>query len=160
MWGGESASSADEEAGGIEGDGKRRSVKRAFVRLALGPVREYPSLWELAHSAWDLSYFTGLASKKTATAGELEIKRAANLHPMFPEKWKVRLRCLIDMVRQLGPPHVFITLTVYEWSLAYHVSALSQMQDLLRRRTNLSGPESWRAAHVLTHVFQVSLALL
>ena len=55
----------------------------------------------------------------------------------------------MDMVRQLGPPTLFITSAPYEWSFPLHEWVEDEMKKQLRSKLHLPVAETLHIAHVL-----------
>ena len=70
-------------------------------------------------------------------------------HSFTPEYWKVRHDGLMDMVKQLGLPSLFITIAPYEWTFPYADWIVDEMQKELRAVLHLPVAETLHIAHVL-----------
>ena len=66
-----------------------------------------------------------------------------------PEYWSTRHAGLVDMVKQLGYPDLFITFAPYEWSFPYHAWVEDEMSKQLRSKLHLPVAETLHIAHVL-----------
>ena len=75
-----------------------------------------------------------------------------------PEYWRAHHACLIDMVRQVGWPTLFVTIAPWEWSFPYHVWIMDEMVTMLRSRLHLPAAETLHLAHVLTQCVKGLLA--
>ena len=107
------ADSEDEDAE----DGQRHSTKRAYAALALSARIGYGSSYEFLHFAYDLNLWSALgAKKKTSTEYDILMRVLMKGHSFSPLYWKAVHWALLDMVRQMGYPKVFWTISPYEWS--------------------------------------------
>ena len=70
-------------------------------------------------------------------------------HSFSPLYWRAFHFALLDLVRQLGYPRVFFTLSPYEWTFPYHEFVRDEMNKLLRARLRLPLPEILHISHVL-----------
>ena len=149
------ADSEDEDAE----DGQRHSTKRAYAALALSARIGYGSSYEFLHFAYDLNLWSALgAKKKTSTEYDIPMRVLMKGHSFSPLYWKAVHWALLDMVRQMGYPKVFWTISPYEWSLPYHVWLLDEMAKELRGRLRLAVAESLHVTHVLIQVVKGLLA--
>ena len=62
------------------------------------------------------------------------------------------------MVRQIGPPTFFFTISPFEWSFPYHEWVRNEMAVMLRSRTQLPLAETLHMAHTLTEVIRGMIA--
>lgn len=149
------AESEDEDAV----DGQRHSTKRAYAALALSARIGYGSSYELLHFAYDLNLWSALgAKKKTSVDHDIPMRVLMKGHSFSPLYWKAVHWALLDMVRQMGRPKVFWTISPYEWSMPYHVWLLDEMAKELRGRLHLAAAESLHVTHVLIQVVRGLLA--
>ena len=149
------AESEDEDAE----DGQRHSTKRAYAALALSARIGYGSSYELLHFAYDLNLWSALrAKKKTSVDYDIPMRVLMKGHSFSPLYWKAVHWALLDMVRQMGYPKVFWTISPYEWSMPYHVWLLDEMAKELRGRLHLAVAESLHVTHVLIQVVRGLLA--
>ena len=81
-------------------------------------------------------------------------------HSFSPLYWKAVHWGLIDLVRQLGYPKLFWTLSPHEWSFLYPAWILDEMSKELRGRLHLAAPESLHITHVLLQVVRGTVACL
>ena len=70
-------------------------------------------------------------------------------HSFSPLYWKSVHWALLDMVRQLGYPKIFWTISPYEWSMPYHEFVRDEMSKELRARLRLPVTETLHITHVL-----------
>eukprot|EP00971_Amphidinium_carterae_P126405 2504163-Amphidinium_carterae.1 len=73
-----------------------------------------------------------------------------------PLYWKSIHWALLDMVRQVGYPKIFWTLSPYEWSFPYHEWLMDTMRKELRRRLRLPVAETLHLTHVMLQVVNSS----
>ena len=73
-------------------------------------------------------------------------------HSFSPLYWKSVHWALVDMVRQMGYPKLFWTISPYEWSMPYHEWMLDEMAKELRGRMDLPVAETLHLTHVLLQV--------
>ena len=148
-----SLSSDDKDETGGAADGERHSVKRAYTALALSSRIGYGSSYEILHFAYDLSLWSALgAKKKTSSDYDLPMRVLMKGHSFSPLYWKAVHFALIDMVRQMGYPKIFWTISPYEWSMPYHQWMLDEMAKELRGRMDLPVAETLHLTHVLLEV--------
>lgn len=157
------ASSGEEGQQPMEGeddaDGQRHSTKRAYAALALCARVGFGSSYELLHFAYDLNLWTALgAKKKTSREYDMPMRVLMKGHSFSPLYWKAIHWALLDMVRQLGYPKIFWTISPYEWSFPYHEWILDEMAKELRGRLHLAVAESLHVTHVLIQVVRGLLA--
>lgn len=143
---------ADEAAEGAE-DEERHSTKRAYAALALASRIGYGSSYEILHFAYDLSLWSALGAKKrTSMDYDMPMRVLMKDHTFSPLYWKAVHWALIDMVRQMGYPKIFWTISPYEWSMPYHQWMLDEMAKELRGRMDLPVAETLHLTHVLLQV--------
>ena len=70
-------------------------------------------------------------------------------HSFSPLYWLSVHWALLDMVRQIGYPKIFWTLSPYEWSMPYHEWVRDEMSKALRSRLHLPVAETLHVTHVL-----------
>ncbi|CAE7935439.1 unnamed protein product, partial [Symbiodinium necroappetens] len=146
---------ADEEGD----DGKRHSVKRSYAALALSACLGYGSSYDLLHFAYDLSLWSSLgAKKKTSTDYDVPMRVLMKGHSFSPLYWKAVHWALIDLVRQMGYPKIFWTISPYEFSMPYADWILDEMAKELRGRLDLPVAETLHITHVLLQVVRGLLA--
>ena len=142
-----------DEAGEEEGDLARHSVKRAYAALALASRIGYGSSYKILHFAYDLSLWSALgAKKKTSMEYDLPMRVLMKGHPFSPLFWQAVHWGLIDMVRQMGYPKIFWTISPYEMSMPYHQWMLDEMAKELQGRMDLPVAETLHITHVLLEV--------
>ena len=151
-----SSDDSHSEAGGA--DGERHSVKRAYAALALCSRIGYGSSYDLLHFAYDLCLWSALgARKKTSSDHNVPMRVMMKDHSFSPLYWKSVNWALVDMVRQMGYPKVFWTISPYEWSMPYHEWMLDEMAKELRGRMDLPVAETLHLTHVLLQVVKGGL---
>ena len=126
----------------------RQSIRKNFLKKVLSPVVGYSEDYNLLHFVYDLCLWTGLGGCKNSAKG-ISLQLALKGSPIFPEYWRVRHQALIDLQRQVGPPHLFRTRAPYEKTFPYHHWVLDEMTKCGRGRQQLAGPETLHMAHVL-----------
>ncbi|CAK8987418.1 unnamed protein product, partial [Durusdinium trenchii] len=151
------ADSEDEEEDNA--DGQRHSVKRAYAALAVCARIGYGSSYEVLHFAYDLTLWSALGAKKrTSTDWDIPMRVLIKGHSFSPLYWRSVHWALIDLVRQMGYPKVFWTMSPYEFSMPYHAWLLDELAKDLRGRLHLAVPESLHVTHVLLQVIRGLLA--
>ena len=146
-------SSDDDGDMGSAADGERHSTKRAYAALALASRIGYGSSCEILHFAYDLSLWSALGAKKrTSMDYDMPMRVLMKDHTFSPLYWKAVHWALIDMVRQMGYPKIFWTISPYEWSMPYHQWMLDEMAKELRGRMDLPVAETLHLTHVLLQV--------
>ena len=142
-----------------DADGQRHSTKRAYAALALCARIGFGSSYEILHFAYDLNLWTALgAKKKTSREYDVPMRVLMKGHSFSPLYWKSIHWALLDMVRQLGYPKIFWTISPYEWSMPYHQWLLDEMAKEMRGRLHLAVAESLHVTHVLIQVVRGLLA--
>ena len=116
----------------------------------LGPITDYLSDPILLQFVYDLWLWSSLGAKKNGVDAPLRIALAG--YSFSPEYWRRRHAALIDMVKQLGLPTLFITIAPYEWSWPFHEWVEDSLRKQLRSRLHLPAAEVLHMAHVLTQV--------
>ena len=127
----------------------RNSAKSAYLAKVLGPVLGYGATYELFQFVYDLWLWSALGGKKNTVGQESSMRMAMSGYSFSPEYWRTRHAALIDMVKQLGLPTMFITVAPYEWSFPYHQWVEDEAKKLLRARLQLPVAETLHIAHVL-----------
>ena len=141
----ESEGGADEEAEPDER--KRTSAKASFVAKVFSPVMGYGACYELQHFVYDLWLASSLGGARNAASTTLRGALAGRVFsPMY---WQTQHAALVDCVRQIGLPHLFITIAPLEASAPYHAWIQDELEKLLRTRTRLPAAETFHLAHLL-----------
>ena len=141
----EGEGAADEEAEPEER--KRTSAKASFVAKIFSPVMGYGACYELQHFVYDLWLASSLGGARNAASTTLRGALAGRVFsPMY---WQTQHAALVDCVRQIGLPHLFITIAPLEASAPYHAWMQDELEKLLRKRTRLPGAETFHLAHLL-----------
>ena len=149
--------SDDEQEAGEVADSERHSVKRAYAALALSSRLGYGSSYELLHFAYDLCMWSALgAKKKTSSDYDIPMRVLMKGQSFSPMYWKAVHWALVDMVRQMGYPKIFWTISPYEWSMPYHQWLLDEMAKEIRGRMDLPVAETLHITHVLREVVRGS----
>ena len=144
------ASDEDEEEAKEEGDDLvRHSVKRLFACLSLGLLLGFTEHFEILQYVYDLHLWTDLGSKRNlGYSVPMRLMMAgASWSPVY---WRRVQLGLVDLVRQVGFPQFFWTLSPSEWTMPYHIFVRDRMEKLLKERLHLPVEETLHIAHVLT----------
>ena len=127
----------------------RNSAKSAYLAKVLGPVLGYGATYELFQFVYDLWLWTNIGGKKNTVGQTGTMRMAMSGYSFSPEYWRTRHAGLIDMVKQLGLPTMFITVAPYEWSFPYHQWVQDEAKKMLRAKLQLPVAETLHIAHVL-----------
>ena len=128
----------------------RNSAKSAFLAKVLGPTLGYGATYELFQFVYDLWLWSSLGAKKNTVEAPMRVAMAG--YSFSPVYWQCRHAGLVDVVKQLGLPTLFLTIAPYEWSFPFHAWVEDEAQKMLRSRLKLPVAESLHIAHVLTQV--------
>ena len=143
--------SFDEDEGApdkIDDDGSRHSVKRLFAALAMGRLLGYGAQFDLLQFAYDLNLWSSLGSKRNLQL-QVPMRVMMKGKAFSPLYWRAVHYALLDMVRQVGYPRIFLTLAPYEWSFPYHEWLRDEMSKMLKERLFLPIGETLHVVHVL-----------
>ena len=152
--GGDSSGEENEEDGDDDDDlvaDGRHSIKRSFLAKLLSPLLGYSSNFELVQFVYDLNLWSALGAKRNVGSGA-PLRVMMGGHTFSPIYWKRVHNALVDLVRQVGLPTLFWTISPYEWSFPYHELIKDRMQKELRARLHLPVEETLHIAHCLTQV--------
>ena len=127
----------------------RHSVKRLFSSLSLGLLLGYTEHFEILQYVYDLHLWTDLGSKRNLGRG-VPMRLMMGGASWSPVYWRRVQLGLVDLVRQVGFPQFFWTLSPSEWTMPYHVFVRNRMEQLLKERLHLPVEETLHIAHVLT----------
>eukprot|EP00435_Cladocopium_sp_Y103_P025548 s4273_g6.t1 len=132
----------------------RNSAKSAYLAKVLGPVLGYGATYELFQFVYDLWLWTAVGAKKNTV--EAPMRLAMGGYSFAPEYWQTRHAALVDVVKQLGYPTLFITVAPYEWSFPFHRWVEDEAKKLLRAKLHLpmAETETLHIAHVLAQTVQ------
>ena len=130
----------------------RNSAKSAYLAKVLRPVLGYGATYELFQFVYDLWLWSTLGAKKHTVEAPLRLAMA--VYSFSPEYWHTRHAALVDMVKQLGLPTLFLTVAPYEWSFPFHAWVEDEAAKLLRARLKLPVAETLHIAHVLAQAVQ------
>ncbi|CAK0887026.1 unnamed protein product [Prorocentrum cordatum] len=139
---GDSDQEAEDDAGEAEGSG-RHSIKKSFMAKVLSPLIGYGTSFELLQYVYDLNLRSTPGSRKNLGLG-----------PLY---WKEVHNGLIDLVRQVGMPKMFWTMSPYEYLAPYHEWVQDEMSKSLSKRMHLPAAES---LHVTRALLQITHGLL
>eukprot|EP00434_Breviolum_minutum_P041512 symbB.v1.2.036926.t1/scaffold5330.1/size28357/2 len=128
----------------------RNSAKSAFLAKILGPTLGYGATYDLFQFVYDLWLWSSLGAKKNTVEAPMRVAMAG--YSFSPVYWQTRHAGLVDMVKQLGLPTLFLTIAPYEWSFPFHTWVEDEAQKMLRSRLKLPVAEALHVAHVLTQV--------
>ena len=148
-----SAAIWDNEEDDDEEGQTRGSIRRSFLKKALGPILDYSADFELFQFVHDLAYWSELGAKRHVQP-HLPMRVLMKGAPFTPAYWAVRHAAVLDLQRQCGHPVMFKTWAPYEWSAPYHRALLHQMESLLRSRTHLATLETLHLAHILVELLR------
>ena len=125
----------------------RNSAKSSYLAKVVGPVLGYGSTFELFQFVYDLWLWSSLGAKRNTVQSPLRL--AMSGYSFSPEYWHTRHAALVDVVKQLGLPTLFLTVAPYEWSFPFHKWVEDEAQKLCRSRLRLPVAETLHIAHVL-----------
>ena len=127
---------------------KRASAKASFVAKIFSPVAGYGACYELQHFVYDLWLASSLGGARNASG--ISLRGALAGRVFSPMYWQTQHAGLVDCVRrQIGLPHLFITIAPLEASAPYHAWLEDEFAKLLRTRTQLPAGETFHLAHLL-----------
>lgn len=143
--------------GGACANASHESAKAQFTAKLTSGVADYAASYELLQFQFDRYVLrTIVGSQKTSTKAQAD---QANEHRHWcPNYWKRQHRHLLDLVRQLGLPNVFLTIAPWEFDFPwpYWVSRLHDVAGL--GPTEMAGPETIAIAHAIHQVCSAYLA--
>ena len=137
---------AEHDAPGAEGSA-RQSFKASFLAKVFSPVIGYGADWRLAQFVYDLWLWSSLGGAKHC--GGASLRGALAGRTFSPVYWQNMHLALVDVVKQIGFPSLFITVAPFEPTAPYHSWLEDELQKTLRARTNLPAAESFHLAHLL-----------
>jgi hypothetical protein len=143
--------SSEEDPDEKEEQGVRRSMKRSFLSKVMSPLPGYGSTFELVQFVYDLNLWTALGSKKNSNLG-VPLRVLMKGHSFSPLCWKSVHSALVDLVREIGFPSLYVTIAPCECSFPYREAIQDEMAKLLRARPHLPVLETLRVARVLAQV--------
>ena len=128
----------------------RQSFKSSFLAKVFSGVIGYGADWKLAQFVYDLWLWSSLGGAKHCAGASLRGALAGrNFSPVY---WHNAHAALVDLVKQIGLPALFITVSPFEPSAPCHVWLEDELKKMLRTRTNLPAAETFHLAHLLTQV--------
>ena len=130
----------------------RNSAKSSYLAKVLGPVLGYGTTYELFQFVYDLWLWSALGAKKHVT--EAPLRLAMSGYAFSPEYWHTRHAALVDIVKQLGLPTLFVTVAPYEWSFPYPTWLEDEAAKMLRSKLRVPVAESLHIAHILAQLVQ------
>ena len=130
----------------------RNSAKSSYLAKVLGPVLGYGATYELFQFVYDLWLWSTVGAKKSSVDAPMRL--AMQGYGFSPEYWRTRHAALVDMVKQIGLPTLFITVAPYEWSFPYHQWVEDEAKKQLRAKLQLPVAETLHIAHVLSQTVQ------
>jgi len=131
------------------------SAKRSFLFKILSSVMDYGDSFKL------LRFHYGRWLYKTVS-GAIESAKRFSCNPgtaldskaFTPGYWQWQHAYLLDAVRQLGPPNIFITISPYEWTFPKPIWLVKRMHALGLSATHLPTLETIHIAHVLQELLR------
>ena len=138
-------------------DGSRHSTKRLFVAKAMGPLLGHVNNFEVLQFAYDHNLWTSLCSKKLLNQG-IPMRIMMRGHSFSPLYWRSVHAGLTDLVRQIGLPKIFWTMSPYVWSFPMHEWVLDEMTKELRGRLYLPIAEVLHMTHAIMETIRVLIA--
>ena len=126
----------------------RNSAKASYLAKVLGPIAEYGANYDLFQFVYDLWLWSAVGSKKNKDI-QCPLHLTMAQYAFSPEYWQTRHAALMDMVRQIGVPTLFVTIAPYEWSFPMHQWVTDEMHKQLRSQLHLPVAETLHIAHVL-----------
>ena len=132
---------------------KYNSAKASYIAKVLGPIAEYGANYDLFQFVYDLWLWSSAGGKKNKGLA-CPLHLTMGQYSFSPEYWQTRHAALMDMVRQLGFPTLFITIAPYEWSFPMHAWVVDEMQKQLRSKLHLPVAETLHIAHVLAEAVE------
>ena len=111
-------------------------MRQSFAAKVFSPLLGYGADFELLQYVYYLVMWSRLGGAKNRLK-DMPLRVLMKDNSFSPLYWMNVLFGLIDMVRQLGPPTLFYTISPYEWSFPYHVALLDEMSKLRCRRQQL-----------------------
>ena len=131
-------------------DGRRReSFKASFLAKVFSPVIGYGADWKLAQFVYDLWLWSSLGGAKHSSG--VSLRGALAGRSFSPAYWQNMHLALVDVVKQIGFPALFITVAPFEPTAPYHLWLEDELQKTLRTRTNPAA-ETFHLAHLLVQV--------
>jgi hypothetical protein len=134
----------------LSGANNRASTKIAFMTKVFSQISDYGTNFELLQFHYDLWIFKTISGAiTTARKKYCSPARALDAKTFSADYWKWHNYCLIDAVRQFGPPTLFLTISPSEWSfpLPPWLKTLQQLTGL--GETELSAYETLHFVNVL-----------
>jgi hypothetical protein len=125
----------------------RHSAKASYMAKVLSGVVGYGNDYTLFQFVYDLWLWSTVGGARNASGAPIRVAMGGKV--FSPEYWRTRHGALLDLVRQLGYPSLFITVAPYEFTFPYHDFILDEMVKALRTRTYLPAAETLHIAHVL-----------
>ena len=138
---------SDDEGAGAE----HHSMKKRFMSKVLSPLIGYGSTFELVQYVCDLNLWSGLGAKKNLRCN-VPLRLLMKGHSFSPMYWKQVHNALIDLVRQVGPPKLFWTMSPYGYLLPYHEWLSDDTQKTLHARLHSPAAEALHMTHVLLEI--------
>ncbi|OLP74791.1 hypothetical protein AK812_SmicGene45567 [Symbiodinium microadriaticum] len=145
----------EEEENQAERSG-RQSFKASFLAKVFSSVIGYGADWRLAQFVYDLWLWSSLGGAKHC--GGVSLRGALAGKNFSPAYWQNMHAALVDVVKQIGFPSLFITVAPWEPSAPYHAWLDDELGKMLRTRTNLPAAETFHLAHLLTQVAEGLIA--
>ena len=123
---------------------QHESAKAHFISKLCGPLADYALRYDLLQFQFDRHILRTVLTSSKADASLV----TANQHRHWtPQYWRKQHAFLQDVTRQLGPPHLFLTIAPWEWDFPFPYR-LGKLMDVTQRGpTQLAGPETLALAH-------------
>ncbi|CAE7455077.1 unnamed protein product, partial [Symbiodinium pilosum] len=99
---------------------------------------------------YDLWLWSSLGGAKHSSG--VSLRGALAGRSFSPAYWQNMHLALVDVVKQIGFPALFITVAPFEPTAPYHLWLEDELQKTLRTRTNLPAAETFHLAHLLVQV--------
>ena len=126
------------------------SAKAAFMAKVRSDTPDYGEDFSLIQFQFDRYLFRCVLNRGSAaeTAGRHKETVLAD-KSWTPGYWKKHHAVLLDVVHQIGAPHLFLTVAPYEWSFPFPYWIDRAAEALGKDRTGLPGQETLAVAHAL-----------
>ena len=125
----------------------------------MSPLLSYGSNFGLLQFVYDLQLWTELGAKRNLAERQGSKTRLMMAqHPMSLLYWRAVLAGLQDLVRQIGPPQLYLTFAPWELSFPYSDFLLDELRKQLRTRYGAPAHETLRIAHCMMEAVRGFLA--
>ena len=121
--------------------------------------RGYGHSFELLQYVYDLSLWSTLGSRRNLRLGKgVSMRMRMKGESYTPAYWQEVHRALIDLVRQLGPPKLFWTVSPYEYLAPYHEWVRDEMAKSMSARMHLPAAETLHLVHCIHEIVEGAIA--